>query len=119
MNTLVPELSVSDWRASLTFYQLLGFSVAYDRPEEGFAFLVLGGAQLMIDQIGVGRDFDLPGAPRERPFGRGMNLQIEVAALDPILDRLRQSAVPVFLGPEERWYRNGDPDGFGKAGRPS
>jgi catechol 2,3-dioxygenase-like lactoylglutathione lyase family enzyme len=108
-NALVPELLVSDWHESLRFYcDLLGFSVLYDRPEEGFAFLALGGARLMIDQIGVGRDFDIPGAPRERPFGRGVNLQTEVVALDPILDRLRAAGVALFLGPEERWYRSGD-----------
>ena len=123
INALVPELAVSDWRASFDFYcRLLGFSVAYDRPEEGFAFLVIGEAQLMIDQIGVGRDFD--NAPRERPFGRGLNLQIEVPALDPILARLQEAGVTLFLESEERWYRSGqrelgqrqfvvaDPDGY-------
>ncbi len=54
INALVPEFSVSDWRASLDFYcRLLGFVVAYNRAEEGFAFLTLGEAQLMIDQIGL------------------------------------------------------------------
>lgn len=123
INALVPELAVSNWRASVDFYcRLLGFTVAYDRPEEGFAFLVLGRAQLMIDQIGAGRDLD--STLRERPFGRGLNLQIEVAALGPILDRLQDAGVSLFLGPEERWYRRGqrelgqhqivvaDPDGY-------
>lgn len=123
INALVPEFSVSDWRASEDFYcRLLGFSVAYDRPEEGFAFLVLGEAQLMIDQIGLGRDFD--NVPRERPFGLGLNVQIKVDALDPILARLHEAGVPLFLAPEERWYQSGeqefgqrqfvvaDPDGY-------
>ena len=123
INALVPELAVTDWRASLDFYcRLLGFSVAYDRPEEGFAFLAIGSAQLMIDQIGVGRDVD--NAPREHPFGRGFNLQVEVPALDPILDRLHEAGVTLFLEPEERWHRSGqrelgqrqfivaDPDGY-------
>lgn len=122
-NALIPELAVTDWRASLDFYlRLLGFSVAYDRPEEGFAFLTLGQAQLMIDQVGVGRDFD--NTPREHPFGRGLNLQVAVPALGPILDRLREAGVSLFLEPEERWYRSGsrevgqrqfivaDPDGY-------
>lgn len=39
-NALIPELYVTDLQRSLVFYtQLLGFKVAYDRPEEGFAFL--------------------------------------------------------------------------------
>ena len=109
MGGLVPELSVRDWRKSRDFYcGLLGFSVLYERVEDGFAFLTLGAAGLMIDQIGVGRDFDLPGAPREVPFGRGMNLQIEVPALDEVLGRLAAAKMPLFLGPEERWYRRDD-----------
>jgi catechol 2,3-dioxygenase-like lactoylglutathione lyase family enzyme len=108
-NALIPELSVSDWKESCRFYcDILGFSVVYDRAEEGFAFLALGEAQLMIDQIGVGRDFDLLDAPRLHPFGRGMNLQIEVPALDPILARLTDYGVPLYLNPEEKWYRRRD-----------
>lgn len=124
INALVPELAVRDWHVSLDFYcRLLGFSMVYDRPpEEGFAFLVIGEAQLMIDQVGVGRDFD--NAPREHSYGRGLNLQIKVPALNPILDRLHDAGVALFLEPEERWYRSGqrelgqrqfvvaDPDGY-------
>src|SRR6185369_13796698 len=56
LNPLVPELSVASFEKSLDFYtRVLGFSVAYDRPEEGFAFLVLDGVQIMIDEIGKGR----------------------------------------------------------------
>ena len=48
---LVPELHVTDIDRSLRFYvDLLGFSVAYARPDEGFAFLEFGGAQLMLEQ---------------------------------------------------------------------
>src|SRR5689334_8362413 len=106
-NSLVPELSVSSFEKSLDFYtRILGFSAAYDRPEEGFAFLILDGAQIMIDEIGKGRtwktgDFDFP-------LGRGINLQIEVQNVDPILTDLRQNNVPLFLEPEEKWYRVGD-----------
>lgn len=45
-NALVPELGVSDWRRSRAFYcDLVGFEVAYERPEEGFSDLTLGKAQ--------------------------------------------------------------------------
>ena len=41
---LVPELLVIDLAASLRFWcELLGFMIAYDRPEEGFAYLDLNG----------------------------------------------------------------------------
>lgn len=108
-NALVPELAVSDWQTSRAFYcDLVGFEVAYERPEEGFSYLVLGDAQLMIDQIGIGRTFDIDEAPLERPFGRGLNLQIRVPRVDDILTRLAAAGVALYLPLEEKWYRRDD-----------
>jgi catechol 2,3-dioxygenase-like lactoylglutathione lyase family enzyme len=108
-NALVPELGVSDWPTSRAFYcDLIGFAVAYERPEEGFSYLTLGEAQLMIDQIGLGRTFDIEEAPIERPFGRGLNLQILVPEVSAILDRLAAAGVALYLPLEEKWYRRGD-----------
>ena len=47
-------------------------------------------------------------APRERPYGRGVNLQIEVDALAPILARLQEAGITLFRPVEEAWYRSGD-----------
>ncbi|WP_180897998.1 bleomycin resistance protein [Martelella soudanensis] len=106
-NALIPELGVRDLAASLDFYVgLIGFSVAYDRPEEGFAFLELGAAQLMLDTIGMGRSF---GEAASTPLGGGINFQLEVDDLDGIVSRLAAADWPVVLGPEERRYRT--PDG--------
>lgn len=108
-NALVPELGVSDWRTSRAFYcDLIGFEVAYERPEEGFSYLVLGEAQLMIDQIGIGRTFEIEDAPIERPFGRGLNLQILVPDVLTILDCLSKAGVALYLPLEEKWYRRDD-----------
>lgn len=102
---LVPELLVSDHAASLDFYvRLVGFAVRYDRPAEKFAYLDLDGAELMIEQE---TDFWLT-AKREKPYGRGINLQIEVNDLDGILTRLRAAGVALFRPVEEAWYRAGD-----------
>ncbi len=69
---LVPELLITDLATSLNFWiTLCGFEVLYDRPEEGFAYLHLGTAHIMLDQIGMSRDW-LP-ATLERPLGRGVN----------------------------------------------
>ena len=119
---LVPELSVTDWRASRAFYaEVIGFEVGYERPEEGFAFLTLGDAALMIDQIGIGRDFDAGLTRADRPFGRGLNLQAEVPSVDAVLARLGSAPV---VPRETRWYRRdgvehgqvqaviADPDGY-------
>ena len=105
MSKLVPELLVSDHAVSRDFYvRVIGFSVRYERPEEKFSYLDLDGAALMIEQE---TDFWTT-APREKPYGRGINLQIEVAALDPILARLRDAGITLFRPVEEAWYRTGD-----------
>lgn len=102
---LVPELDVSDLGRSLSFYvDLIGFSVAYTRPEERFAYLDLAGAELMLEQIGgPGRRFN--SAPLVFPYGRGLNLQIEVPNVDAIYDRVRRAGIAPLIALEERWYR--------------
>ena len=108
-NALVPEFAVSDWLKSRRFYcDLIGFSVRYERPEEGFCYLELGDAGLMIDQIGIGRTFSIDGAPLEKPFGRGLNLQIRVTDVTAILKRLAEAGVDLYLPLEEKWYRRDD-----------
>jgi catechol 2,3-dioxygenase-like lactoylglutathione lyase family enzyme len=102
---LVPELLVSDHAVSRDFYvRVLGFQVRYERPAEKFCYLDLGGAELMIEQE---TDFWAT-APREKPYGRGINLQIEVDAIDPILTRLWEAGIALFRPVEEAWYRSGD-----------
>lgn len=104
---LVPELAVTNLKTSLDFYtQLLGFEIVFDRPETRFAYLQLGQAQLMLDQIAEGVGWQM--GRLEPPFGRGINLQIEVQALAPMLARLAAAAYPLFVEPEENWYRQDD-----------
>ena len=124
MAAIVPELDVSDLRASLAFYTgVCGFAVRHERPEEGFAHLARGAAELMLQAAdGPGRRFRT--APLERPFGRGVNLQIEVAGVVALHDRVRAAGHDVVLPLEDRWYRTGtseagnrqfvvaDPDGY-------
>jgi catechol 2,3-dioxygenase-like lactoylglutathione lyase family enzyme len=86
----------------------LGFACLYERPEEGFCYLALGAAELMIDEIGQGRTFDGGHAPDAYPFGRGLNVQIEVALIANMLASIKQHGLPLYLEPEEKWYRVGD-----------
>jgi catechol 2,3-dioxygenase-like lactoylglutathione lyase family enzyme len=122
-NALVPELAVTNMQTSLRFYRdILGFALEYERIDEGFAFLSMGDNQLMLDQLGVGRDWKTGGL--EFPLGRGINLQLRVTHLDPILARLREAGIPLFLPLETRTYGVGsdtiqqrqfcvqDPDGY-------
>ena len=105
---LVPELFCSDLKASLHFYiDLIGFSILYDRPEDGFAYLDLDGVQLMLDE--PQEAIDSPSswwtAKPEKPYGRGINLQIEVSDVDAICQRLTHNKWPIFRPMEEKWYR--------------
>ena len=120
-NRLIPELSVSNFERSLWFYtKILGFTIEFQRPEHHFAFISLEGSQMMIEQHNGHWDTgDL-----EYPYGRGMNLSIEVDSLDNILQSIHKHNLEIKLGPEENWYRKGeemlgdkevlilDPDGY-------
>jgi hypothetical protein len=60
----------------------------------------------------------------EIPFGRGVNFQVNVPAIEPILAALARAGWPLFMQPEQKWYRTGefetgvhqflvqDPDGY-------
>ena len=104
---LVPELLVTDINKSLSFWRdVCGFTVLFDRPDEGFAYLDLDGAQIMLDEIGKTRDWIT--GPLESPLGRGLNLFVRVEAIEPILASLTRAGWPLFLEPEQKWYRAGD-----------
>ena len=103
---LVPELLVTDLERSLVFYRdLCGFRVRYARPEDGFVYLEQGGAQIMLEALSD--DGWLTG-PLALPFGRGINLQIEVAEIGPLHARLLAAGAVIFRPLQTDWYREGD-----------
>lgn len=119
---LVPELLVTDISASLKFWvDICGFAVLYSRMEEGFAYLDYEGAQVMLEEQG-GRNWIT--GPLSAPLGRGVNFQITVSAIEPLLAALSDANWPLFMAPEEKWYRSNavelgvrqflvqDPDGY-------
>lgn len=119
---LVPELLVADLVRSQDFYcGVCGFALRFARPEEGFVYLQLGGAQIMLEEV---RAEAWVTGPLEPPFGRGINFQIEVDAVAPIAARLDAAGVVPFRALHEAWYREGevehgqaqllvqDPDGY-------
>ncbi len=104
-NKLVPELSVSNFGKSMDFYtKIIGFKIEYRRDESKFAFLCFQGSQIMIEQV---NDAWKTGELRY-PFGRGINFQIQVEKIEPILNSLKDKEYPLFIGPMENWYRKGD-----------
>lgn len=105
---LTPELKVLDFKKSLNFYTMLaGFEVLYERPENDFAMLGINGARLMIEGLNdksrtwfVGR--------MEKPFGRGMHLQIEVEDVQNTYQNFKDASYPIFFEMEEKWYQTSD-----------
>jgi hypothetical protein len=86
---------------SLDFYRLVGFQVRFQRTNPNFAYLTLGQAQLMIEEY---HDTGWNVGVLERPFGRGVNLQIEVADVHAIADTLSAHAIPLYRPITETWY---------------
>ncbi|WP_417457700.1 bleomycin resistance protein [Kordiimonas sp.] len=105
-NALVPEFSVTDFGRSLAFYtDILGFSVRHQRAEPDFAYLDLEGAQIMLEQLS---DRSWTTGDMAPPLGRGINFQIEVSDLQPILQRLKAAQRQLFSEPDEEWYETED-----------
>lgn len=98
------------------------FGVLYSRPEERFAYIALGVAHLMLEQIGVGRNWIT--GPLEAPLGRGINFQINVPNTTLLCKALASAGIDLLMQPETKWYRIGneeagveqflvsDPDGY-------
>jgi catechol 2,3-dioxygenase-like lactoylglutathione lyase family enzyme len=118
-NKLIPELSVSNFNNSINFYtKILGFKIEYKRKD--FAFLSFQGSQIMIEKINE----NWKTAKLESPFGRGINFQIEVKEIEPIIQSLKNNNYSLFKEPKENWYKKEnellgnleflvqDPDGY-------
>ncbi|CCG88548.1 bleomycin resistance protein [Erwinia piriflorinigrans] len=121
-NRMVPELTVSDLPASLHFYtEVLGFTVIIRRHQPEFAYIALGEAQLMLEAY---HDQGWNTAELTRPFGRGVNFQIEIDDVNPVLASLQDRHIPLYRQLRDNFYHIGtaevcqreflvqDPDGY-------
>lgn len=116
---LVPELSVSNLAKSLAFYELLGFRVLFSR--ENFVYLDFEGIQWML-QAQEANDWQT--SKLEKPYGRGLNFQLECANASLIRDKLVKQNYPLFRDLEDSWRKTDsvlsgareflvqDPDGY-------
>ena len=117
-NKLIPELSVSNYEKSLSFYKMLGFIVEYTR--ENFAFLSFQGSQLMIEK----QNYTWKVGELKKPFGRGVNFQIDVNNVEEIKLILEKNNYPIAFDLETHTYQTNeeevkekeflvqDPDGY-------
>lgn len=102
---MIPELKVLDFYKSLDFYlRVAGFKIVYDRPEDRFAMLEINGTRLMIEGLTTESRTWWVGE-MERPFGRGINLQIEVPDVDFLYQHFKKLGYPIFFDLEEKRYR--------------
>lgn len=104
-NALIPELSVSDIKASTYFYiNILGFKLEYERAEDNFVFISYGKAQIMLQEINevwsVGT--------MKKPLGRGINFQIETSNLSGLVESLHKHNIQLFKDVFESRYREND-----------
>jgi len=123
VSRLLPELICSDLPSSLAFYRLLGFAIAYERPSERFVYLTRGDAHLMLEQP-LNRNRLHPRAELARPYGRGVNLTLDVEDVEGVRAVITEAGHPLYLPLEERWYERAedavgvrqfavqDPDGY-------
>ena len=118
---MVPELYVSNFAVSREFYMhILGFTVLYARHDPEFVYLEQEELQLMLLQS----DENWLGGRLEPPYGRGVNLQMELTDIQPIYERLLENGTvmqrdmkdtwretgSVLTGSREFWFQ--DPDGY-------
>ena len=100
-NKLIPELTVTNIEKSRIFYENLGFKVMYERKEDKFIFLELNQNQIMIQE-----DNDVWGTGTlEYPFGRGINISMEVGNVEEIKQNLLKINYPLFQDIKESIYR--------------
>jgi len=120
-NALIPELSVKNIEKSKWFYiEILGFQLKYERTDDKFAFLSINRAQIMIEEINGYWNTGV----LEYPFGRGVNFQIIVDDIQPIVETLIKNEVLLFREPTVSEYKTNetvikeieflvqDPDGY-------
>jgi len=103
---LAPELHVNDIDASLGFWrEILGFEIAYQRPEEKFVYLEHPeGHQVMLCQ----RHGRWETGSFEYPLGRGVMLQLYFESIEPALAAVSARAWPIYNSLREIWRRAGD-----------
>ena len=92
-NSLIPELSVSNIKASIDFYTSLGFSIVYERVQDKFCFLQLEDNQIMIEQINDNWNT----AKLEYPFGRGINISMSVKDIDKFYEEVKNKNIKIFM----------------------
>ena len=99
------ELYVEDIATSMEFWcGILGFNIAYQRPEERFVYLERqDGAQVMLYQPHQNLAGENPVSVEPKAM-----LQIFVDSLLPVMSGVEKYELPLLQQPENAWRRWGD-----------
>jgi uncharacterized glyoxalase superfamily protein PhnB len=104
MESLSPNIFTSDMKATVTFYQLLGFKITMSVPEEGddlvWAMMTDGSVTMMFQTFESLAD-DLPKISRSK--GGSLLLYINVKNIRSFFDEL-EGKVTVLKGLETTFY---------------
>ncbi len=93
-NSLIPELTVSDINKTKEFYiDILGFKIEFERPEDKFVFLSLGGAQMMFEQY---HNDGWNTAELGYPYGRGINFEIGVSDIGELYNKILNAGIEPY-----------------------
>lgn len=107
-NKMIPELLVTNIKKSKEFYiDILGFELMYERVENGFVFLQLkDDIQIMLNELT--EDDNWITGNMDYPFGRGINLSIEVSNVEEIYNRINSKKHKIFIEMKDNYYRQND-----------
>ncbi len=105
-NSLIPELTVSDIEKTKEFYiDILGFKIEFERPEDKFIFLSLGGAQMMFEEYHE-KGWNVAGL--EYPYGRGINFEIGVSDIDKLYSKVLEAGIEPYRALKTNVYMVGE-----------
>ena len=103
---MVPELYVSDIEKSCKFYvDQLGFKLLYERPESNFKCVVFQQIKIMLDEYDADDSDSWIVGELEKPYGRGVNFQMEIENIDELYDRVKKHNIEIFLDMHLAEYR--------------
>ena len=103
------ELLVTDINISKDFYlNVLKFENKYERV--GFIYMDYFGTQIMLDE----RNGSWETGEMQKPYGRGINLQIETPEFDALYERLKKINWPLYQDIYEKERDLGGTIGLGK-----
>lgn len=82
----------------------MGFKIEYERLEDKFAFLSLGEAQLMLDEV----NDNWTVGELKYPFGNGINFQIDIGNMEEFVSNVKAQGAPLFREIFTSSYQCGD-----------